>query len=238
MIYKTLCIVLIIAAANLSATSPKYTREDTVSPDVLESITGMRGALRASFQYKEPGLIASIYSLGTRRQPREILLLWHQIGDKFQLTNVQKSFVGETFEKPVWFTIQDFQFVNIATEPVGSGGFVNDTILWLAPDGTLHEVEFQQASEAYEAVMEPDQMVLTGGEKEFFVEDGAMKFEFSVASQGDPHCCPSGGIVAGNYKLSGQPKFDAFARKYSANFRISVDNLQYSASTALSSQRP
>ncbi|MCI0411765.1 hypothetical protein L0222_03070 [bacterium] len=138
---------------------------------------------------------------------------------------------GETFSKPVLFNASSYQFLNISTEPNGSGGFVLDQFLWFAPDSSVHSVEFQQASEVYENLAKSHEVVITGGEKEFFYKDGRMKFEFWLAQQGDPHCCPSNGTVTGTYKLTGAPKYDSFTRRYQARFQILIDQIEHQPPT-------
>ncbi len=53
-----------------------------------------------------------------------------------------------------------------------------------------------------------------------------MKFLFWISRVGDPHCCPSGGVVTGTYKIQGTPKYDSFTRRYSADFKILIDEMQ------------
>ena len=226
---KFIVCALFLATIQLTATPGTYSKENVTSGEILETIAGVDGTLKSSHALNESNLMAQIYSVGSQRHPREILLVWQHSGRDFRLAHKIESFAGETFQKPELFKVNEFEFINITTEPAGSAGFVNDTMLWIAPDGTLHEVEFRQASEVYEGLAEPGQIALTGGEKEFFYEDGTMKFEFALAAHGDPHCCPSGGIVSGNYKLVGEPKFDNFTRKYKSNFQLKIDDFQYTA---------
>jgi hypothetical protein len=212
----------------MEAKTEQPTTKDLLSPDIAEMIIGQPAKLRESFKYENGNLVTQIFSLGTTRQPKEVLLIWHKVADQFSLAGKQESFSGETFDKPLLFEVNNYKFLNISTEPYGSGGFVSDTILWLAPDHTIHEVEFEQASGIYESRVASDQVILTGGEKEFFFEEDQMAFQFWIAQQGDPHCCPSGGIVQGTYKLEGSPKFDSFSKEYRADFKILVDQLQHS----------
>ena len=218
----------LFAGFQIEARTKQYTTKSLQSADVSETVIGEPGKLRESFEYSKANLIAQIFNIGSTRQPKEILLIWNKDRDKFRLAGKRQSFTGERFEKPVLFEVNEHRFLNISTEPTGSGGFVSDVILWLAPDGTLHEVEFEQASGIYETSAASDEVVMTGGEKEFFFEDNQMNFQFWLAQQGDPHCCPSGGVVQGTYKLEGSPKFDSFSRQYRPDFKIIIDNMQHS----------
>ena len=223
----TILLVIFFTGFQIDARTKQFTTQNLASPDVSSAIIGTPAALRDSFEYKSVNLTAQIFNVGTVRQPKEVLLIWHKTGDRFTLAGKKEAFDGESFEKPVLFQINEYQFVNISTEPVGSGGFVSDAIFWVAPDGTLHEVGFEQASGIYETQAASGEVVLTGGDKEFFVEDGQMSFQFWIAEEGDSHCCPSGGVVQGTYKLEGNPKFDSFARQYRPDFKITIDEMQH-----------
>jgi hypothetical protein len=223
-----------ITGLQIEAKAKHQTTKDLNSADIAESIIGQPAKLRESFQYEQGNLVAQIFSLGTTRQPKEVLLIWNKESDQFTLAGKRESFSGETFEKPLLFEVNNYKFLNISTEPSGSGAFVSDIILWLAPDHSTHEVDFEQASVIYESRVPSDQVVLSGGEKEFFFEENQMAFQFWIAQQGDPHCCPSGGTVQGTYKLEGAPKFDSFSKEYTADFRITVDQMQHAPNPATS----
>jgi hypothetical protein len=227
-------LLTLVTGLQIEAKTKPYTTKDLQTPDIAERIIGQPAKLRESFKHDNGNLVTQIFSVGTTRQPKEVLLIWQRETDQFNLAGKQESFTGETFDKPILFEVDHYKFLNVSTEPSGSGGFVSDKILWLAPDHTIHEVQFDQASEIYESRVASDQMVLTGGEKEFFVEENQMGFQFWIAQQGDSHCCPSGGTVQGTYKLEGSPKFDSFSRKYTADFKITVDQMQHSPNPSTS----
>ena len=226
-------IIFALVFAVLSCVSvPAFAKKYYTQAEVLTSRSGealletssvLKDSYRLTLQQTE--VIASLYSIGTKRQPREVLLFWLKKERGYEHVYKLESGIGEIFSKPVLFTMSNHSFVNISTEPNGSGGFVADQFLWFAPDGTVHPVEFQQASEVYEHLAKPDEVVLTGGEKEFFYDDNQMKFEFWLARQGDAHCCPSGGTVTGTYKLVGESKYDSFRRQYQPSFQILVDHI-------------
>lgn len=216
-------------AFHLQGRDRRYGMEEVLSSDSIHSLVGKNGTLRNSYKYSAAGLMVTVHSIGTERQPQDVLIVWNVKDKAYEPVHIMESMSGETFDRPLLFSMQDLRFLNIATEPSGSGGFVTDTILWLAPDGTLHPVEFEQASLVFEAMEASDQVVQSGGENEFFFQDDTMKFEFTIATQGDPHCCPSGGVVSGNYKLIGDQQFDSFTRKYKSDFKIVVDKMQHAA---------
>jgi hypothetical protein len=217
----------ILISAPLPALAKKYyTKTELLSSQTGETLIETASKLKDSYSLTLPKLkvLACVYSIGTKRQPREVLFFWVKKDQGYELVYKLESGPGEIFTKPVLFSIATYSFLNVSTEPNGSGGFVADQFLWFAPDGTVHPVEFQQASEVYEHLAKSNEVILTGGEKEFFYDDNQMKFEFWLARQGDPHCCPSGGTVTGTYKLVGDSKYDSFARRYEANFQILVDH--------------
>jgi hypothetical protein len=229
---KIIIFALVFSAALISVPLPAfakkyYTKAEILSPETAETVMETTSALKDSYTLTLPKVevIATLYSIGTKRQPRETLIFWMKKEPGYEFGYKIESGLGEVFSKPVLFTISNNNFVNVSTEPNGSGGFVADRFLWFAPDGTVHAVEFQQASEVYEHLAKSDEVILTGGEKEFFYDGDEMKFEFWLARQGDPHCCPSGGTVTGTYKLVGDSKYDSFTRQYQANFQIMVDHI-------------
>jgi hypothetical protein len=126
---------------------------------------------------------------------------------------------SDGFETPVLFHYHGENFVHVSTTPEGSGGFVTDTIFWIAPDATMHEIEFQSAAEAYERQAGAEETVLTGGNG-VNCTGGKLKFEFYIANNGDPHCCPTAGKVTGNYEIVGKRKFDPITSLYSSTFKM------------------
>jgi hypothetical protein len=187
------------------------------------------------FENKE--LLVTVNHHGTKRMPTDRLTVWMAKERGYEPLYSFDSGIGETFEKPNTFTVDGFHFLNISTSPSGSGGFVQENILWIAPDNSIHPVDLQLASETYENLASPDEIILNGGEKEFFVQDNQMKFEFWLAHEGDPHCCPTAGVVTGTYKLAGKPKYDFFERKYTGKLEIQIDQFQYSSALTGSNSR-
>ena len=187
------------------------------------------------FENKE--LLVTVDHHGTKRMPTDHLTVWIAKERGYEASYSFDSGIGETFEKPDTFTIDGFHFLNISTSPSGSGGFVQENIFWVAPDDSVHPVDLQPASETYENLASPDEIILNGGEKEFFVQDNQMKFEFWLAHEGDPHCCPTAGIITGTYKLVGKPKYDFFERKYVGKLEIQIDQFQHSSASIASNSR-
>ena len=224
-LYSFLAILFI--ALNLSADNTrKFPRNEAISAEMAQTLTGNSAKVKQIFAYKQSGMVAALYSVGSQRMPQDLLVFWREAGSELVLIRQVLSEKGESYLKPEIFKLNEYTFVNISTEPAGSGGFVADSIYFLAPDGSMHEVPFQQASEIYEQLAASDQTILTGGEREFYVEDSTMKFAFWIAQPGDPHCCPSGGPVTGTYRLTGSPNYDSFSRSYRPNFNIVVDQIE------------
>ena len=220
-----LLFLLLVTGLDMDARMERnnVTKRDFHSSTVVESILGRPAKLKNSYPFQQQKMVALLYNSGSDRRPEEILVLL-QTSPKDHLVYKWETAPGETLEKPILFTANNFTFLNISTEPAGSGGFVEDAMLWLAPDGTAHEVSFERASEMFEGLVGEGEVVLNGGEKEFYYQDNQMKFEFWVAREGDPHCCPYK-MVEGTYKLQGDPKYDYFTRKWVSDFRILVDEL-------------
>lgn len=169
-------------------------------------------------------LLVTVKNQGTKRIPKDILSIYLQRNDSYLLLTSINAGPGGAFDQPHTFSSQGLNFVYAPTLPAGSAGFVDQNIFWLAPDDSIHRVNFQPASQEVETTS--GEIVLTGGDKDFFVEDDQLKFKFWVAKPGDPHCCPTGGTVSGTYKLVGHPTYDFFSRKYSDDIRIEIDSIQ------------
>jgi hypothetical protein len=142
---------------------------------------------------------------------------------------------SDGFEAPMLFQHQGESFIHVSTIPTGSGAFVIDTIFWIAPDGTMHEIEFENAAEAYEGKVNAQETVLTGGPG-VYCAGNKLKFEFYIAHKADPHCCPTAGKVTGSYKIVGEKTFDTHTNLYSSTFKMVAG--QYSRSPVFPSEIP
>jgi hypothetical protein len=126
---------------------------------------------------------------------------------------------SDGFEAPMIFQHHGESFVHVSTTPAGSGAFVSDTIFWIAPDSTMHEIEFKNAAEAYENKVNVQETVLTGGPG-VYCSGNQLKFEFYIAHDRDSHCCPTAGKVTGSYKITGEKKYDTITNSYSSTFKM------------------
>ena len=86
------------------------------------------------------------------------------------------------FERPVLFRYHGEDFAHVYTTPAGSGAFVTDTIFWIAPDATMHEIEFENAAVAHEEKVDAEETVLTGGSG-VNCTGGKLTFEFYIANK-------------------------------------------------------
>ncbi len=173
-------------------------------------------------------IVATIYRHGSGFDGNEVLSFRSSPDGK--LLETMKS---DGFERPALFRYQGENFVHVSTIPAGSGGFVSNTIFWVAPDNTMHEIEFEDAAEAYEHKVDAEEMVLAGGSSPDCT-GGKLKFEFYIANDDDPHCCPTAGKVTGNYKIVGKTKFDPITNQYSSTFKMLAR--QYSRSPISTSE--
>lgn len=159
-------------------------------------------------------IIATIHRQGRGFNQNEVLSFRSSPDGK-----LLKTLNSTGFEKPVLFHYHGENFVHVSTTPEGSGGFINDTIFWMAPDGTMHQIDFEDAADAYEHKVDAEEIVLAGGSG-VNCNEGKLKFEFYIANKADPHCCPTAGKVSGNYTIVGKRKFDPITRQYSATFKM------------------
>jgi len=180
-----------------------------------------------SLNASDKEFLVTIDHVGTKRMPKDRLQIWIPKEKGFESLYSFNSGIGETFEKPDIFTINGFNFLDISTSPSGSGGFVQRNIFWIAPNNYLQPVDWQSASQTYENLAAPGEVILNGGEKEFYIQDNQMKFQFYLAHDGDPHCCPTAGLISGTYKLVGSPKYDFFERKYVGKLEIQIDQFEH-----------
>jgi hypothetical protein len=161
-------------------------------------------------------IVATIYQQGQGFGENELLSFRSSPDGK-----LLKTMNSTGFEPPVLFHYYGENFVHVSTTPEGSGGFVTDTIFWVAPDATMHEIDFENAAEAYEHKVEAQEIVLAGGSG-VNCKGGKLKFEFYIAKNADPHCCPTAGKVTGNYRIIGKGKFDPSTKQYSSTFKMVV----------------
>jgi hypothetical protein len=143
-----------------------------------------------------------------------------------------KTMTSDRFERPTLFRYHGENFVHVSTTPAGSGGFVTDTIFWIAPDATMHEIEFENAAQNFEGEVDPQETVLGGGGVN--CNGGKLTFEFYIANYTDAHCCPTAGRVTGNYEIVGERQFDPITNQYSSTFKMVVK--QYSRSPITSGE--
>lgn len=136
-----------------------------------------------------------------------------------------KTMTSDGFEEPMLFFYQGENFIHVSTTPAGSGGFETDTIFWIAPDDTMHEIDSENAADAYEIKVDKAEMVLAGGSG-VNCTGGKLGFEFYIANDDDPHCCPTAGKVTGTYEIFGKKEFDPVTKQYSSTFKMVVK--QYS----------
>lgn len=129
---------------------------------------------------------------------------------------------GERLENPIPFQQNGEQFYYAATTPEGSGGFITETVFWVAPDGTLHPILFDQAGLAYERRVNEGEFILAGGAG-ILLSNGRLRFEFFIANEGDPHCCPTAGKISGTYTMVGAKQFHPGSKKYSSTYRLVAD---------------
>jgi hypothetical protein len=159
-------------------------------------------------------IVATIYRQGQGFGENEVLTFRSSPDGK-----LLKTMKSDRFERPVLFLYHGENFIHVSTTPAGSGGFVTDTIFWIAPDATMHEIEFEGAAEIYEDKVDAAEIVLAGGSG-VNCTGGKLKFEFYIANEADPHCCPTAGKVTGNYKIVGKRKFDPITKQYSSTFKM------------------
>lgn len=183
---------------------------------LLSSLPIFAGAGQLSKTFLVAGthkIVATIYRQGQGFGANEVLSFRSSHG------KLLRTMESDGFERPVLFVHHGENFVHVSTTPAGSAGFVTDTVFWIAPDSTMHEIEFQNAAEAYDDKVDAEEIVLAGGSGPDCT-GGKLKFEFYIANDIDPRCCPTGGKVTGNYEIVGKKNFDPLTKQYSSTFRM------------------
>ncbi|MBS1826753.1 MAG: HEAT repeat domain-containing protein [Acidobacteria bacterium] len=122
------------------------------------------------------------------------------------------------FQTPQHFRQNGHHFLYIALRIDGTGAMHEDTILWIAPDLTLHDVPFTPAPAAAKTRLAPGEGIWKGEINTF--SNTTMTFHFFIWKEGDGNCCPSAGEGEGNYVLSGAPRFDTASKTWKHSFRI------------------
>jgi HEAT repeat protein len=105
------------------------------------------------------------------------------------------------------------QFIHIMLRYDGTGHMHENTILWLAPDLTLHPVEFLPGPKGFTGWEEDEE--LWSGEANTF-SDQQMTFRFGI------YRWPEGyvGEVRGDYELVGEKRFEESSRGWTCTFEI------------------
>jgi hypothetical protein len=161
-------------------------------------------------------IIATIHRQGRGLRENEVLT-FRSFADGTLLERMKSG----GFETPVLFRYNAENFVHVSTTPAGSAGFVDDTIFWIAPDATMHQIDFENAAQTYEDKIDAQEVVNSSGSGLDSTGEG-LKFEFYIANKVDPQCCPTAGKVNGSYQIVGNSKFDRVTRRYSCTFKMVV----------------
>lgn len=132
---------------------------------------------------------------------------------------------GVLFETFTRFYENGESFIYASTPPEGSGAFMTEAVFWIAPDGTIHPVAFENAGQTYQNEVKEGEFILTGGPGILF-SNGRLQFEFLIANKGDFSCCPTAGKMSGTYKMVGEKRFDRVLKEYSCTFKLVVDRYE------------
>ena len=120
------------------------------------------------------------------------------------------------------YSVESFQlggehFIHVELLMSGTGHIHYDTMLWIAPDSSVHAVPFASPATTYKGLGKGEGV--WKGESNDFRDDRAT-FAFGIWREGDANCCPSAGEVTGRYTLRGSKRYDATARMWSTDYQI------------------
>ena len=164
-------------------------------------------------------ILATVHSSDDRG---DLLRIWKPVGTRYRLIRTIEFDQGDPalggYERPESLRLQGEYFIHTMLLMSGTGYLHEDTILWIAPDGTLHDVKFVSPADAYKSQLKKDEGVWKGERNEF--SSAGASFTFDVWKEGDANCCPSGNQVTGRYKLVGQKRYDPATKRWSARFQI------------------
>lgn len=152
----------------------------------------------------------------------DLLAFWKKDGSRYKLIRIFRGpafgpdFGG--FTPPKVFHYNGDTFVDVDLSFSGTSMQHQETILWIAPDLTLHNVRFQPAADLYKDKLKRGESIQDGEDDEF--KNNNLTFSFGLWGPDDAHCCPTAGFVSGKFKLVGQKKYDAAKKKWSCNFSI------------------
>jgi HEAT repeat protein len=168
-----------------------------------------------------PNGISLIATIHRSDDGGDVLRIWKQAGERYRLL-YKKDEATEPgmsgYEEPEGFRLGSEYFVHLMLLFSGTGYMHEDTVLWIAPDATLHPVEFVPPATKYKRRLGPREDIRKGENNDF--EDDKATFEFGIWEPRDPNCCPSGGTVTGHYRLTGQKHYNPATKRWSAQFRI------------------
>jgi hypothetical protein len=86
-------------------------------------------------------LLATIYACGEGTRQKEVLSIWSNNQETYELEYIRTAAPGQTFLKPEAFSIEEVEFIKITTGNHQSGKLQIETILSVQPYSGLHEVD-------------------------------------------------------------------------------------------------
>lgn len=171
-------------------------------------------------------LLVTVHRIPHRAEARrDRLAIWLKVGTRYRLLKMMESdldpnepaVLADRFAQPDGFRYQGEHFIHVMLINAGTQNCHEDTILWIAPDFTLHPVEFVPAPSRYKELRQGEDVRKC--EADTFADD-EMTFRFGIWNEHDGNCCPTGGEVVGSYKLVGTKRFDSGSKTWPEDFQI------------------
>lgn len=198
-----------------SADGKLFTKEETICLKRHEGAKpwDLKWAM-TDYGWNDSRLFVTVHERTERFEPDYTAAVYASVGSQFKLVKRldswdEKNFLGSYFTKPdivrvsVKGTGDRVQLIRFSQIMYGTGHYTTEHIFTPTPDLGIEEVEFVPAGRSFQANLGKDEDIWKSEFNTF--TDEKLSFVFFIDKRGDANCCPSGGKVAGFYKLERKP---------------------------------
>ncbi len=168
-----------------------------------------------------------LLTLHTDRDRPDQLNIWKKVKGGFKHINTLETDEGEYhgyIDKPIIFHMNGETFICIQNYSGGNGGYHDDSVYVVTDHGDLQHVDFIAATNECDSLLRDGETIWNGVSND--IADDTLSFSFGIWEKDDAHCCPSGGMIDGTYKLEKTKTYDPISRKEKVSYRIKVGDCE------------
>jgi HEAT repeat protein len=184
-----------------------------------------------TIQYSVPVVIKNdtvfFLTVHTDRDRPDQLNIWKKVKGGFRHINTLESDGGEYhgyIDEPIVFHMSGETFIYIQNYSGGNGGYHDDSVYVVTDLGDLQPVDFVAPTNECDSLLREGETIMNGVSND--IADDTLSFSFGIWEKDDAHCCPSGGMIDGTYKLEKTKTYDPISRKEKMSYRITVGDFE------------